>query len=141
MAAAPEDDTQDPTIAELIAARPQLRLHAMDGLLLDGVPLHRIADAAGTPTWAYSAATIRGRYRTLTAALTDPGLDAHVHSAAKATAPPPTPSFPGRGGAGADVASGGDPPRARAAAIPAARIVYSGVGKSERELRLALTED
>ena len=30
-------------------------MHAMDGLLLDDVPLNRIADAVGTPTWVYSA--------------------------------------------------------------------------------------
>ena len=39
----------------------------MDGLLLDGVPLIGIADAVGTPTWVYSAATMRARYQALTA--------------------------------------------------------------------------
>src|SRR6185312_12079274 len=47
----------------------------------------------------------------------------------------------GREGAGADVVSGGELRRARAAGIPACRIVYSGVGKTEQELRLALAED
>jgi diaminopimelate decarboxylase len=44
-------------------------------------------------------------------------------------------------GAGADVVSEGELRRARMVGIPAAHIVYSGVGKSARELRLALTED
>ena len=48
-------DTPEPTIAELIAARPHLTMHAMDGLVIDDVPLNRIADAVGTPTWVYSA--------------------------------------------------------------------------------------
>jgi diaminopimelate decarboxylase len=39
------------------------------------------------------------------------------------------------------VVSGGELRRARAAGIPASRIVYSGVGKTEQELRLALAED
>ena len=45
----------EPRIAELLAARPQLTMHAMDGLLLEAVPLNRIADAVGTPTWVYGA--------------------------------------------------------------------------------------
>ena len=51
----------DPTVRDLIAARPWLRYEAMDGLLLDDVPLAGIADAVGTPTWIYSAATMRAR--------------------------------------------------------------------------------
>ena len=46
-----------------------------------------------------------------------------------------------REGAGADVVSEGELRRARLAGVPASRIVFSGVGKSERELRLALAED
>ena len=44
-------------------------------------------------------------------------------------------------GAGVDVVSDGELRRAREAGLPADRIVFSGVGKTERELRLALTED
>ncbi len=141
MAAAPDDDTQDPGIAELIAARPHLRLHAMDGLLMEDVPLNRIADAARTPTWVYSAGALRARYRVLAAALRDAGLDARVHYAVKANDHLAILSLLGREGAGADVVSEGELLRARAAGIPAGRIVFSGVGKTERELRLALTED
>ena len=47
----------------------------------------------------------------------------------------------GREDAGADVVSEGELRRAREAGIPASRIVFSGVGKGERELRLALAED
>ena len=52
--------------------------------MLDGVPLNRIADAVGTPTWVYSAGTLRSRYRALAAALKDAGLDAQPHYAVKA---------------------------------------------------------
>ena len=41
--------TAEPTAAELIATRPHLSMHAMDGLVMDDVPLNAIADAAGTP--------------------------------------------------------------------------------------------
>ena len=57
-------DTPEPTVAELIAARPHLSMHAMDGLVMDGVPLIAIAESEGTPVWVYSAAAMRRRYRT-----------------------------------------------------------------------------
>lgn len=134
-------ETPDPSIAELIAARPQLAMHAMDGLLLDGVPLNQVADDHGTPTWVYSAATMRARYRALATALTAAGLDAHIHYAIKANDHLALLRLFGREGAGADVVSEGELRRARAAGIPGRRIVFSGVGKSPAELRLALRED
>ncbi len=134
-------ESPDPTVAELIAARPWLSMHAMDGLILDDVPLNRIADAVGTPTWVYSAATMRARYDALATALTDARLGAQVHYAVKANDHLAVLRLFARAGAGADVVSEGELLRARAAGIPADRIVFSGVGKSLRELRLALTED
>src|SRR5882757_5921975 len=141
MTAALDDNLPDPTVAELIAARPHLHLHAMDGLVMEDVPLNRITDAVGTPSWVYSAGALRTRYRSLTGALKDAGLDAHTYYAVKANDHLAILSLLGREGAGADVVSEGELLRARAAGIPANRIVYSGVGKTERELRLALAED
>ena len=141
MAAEPEDLSPDPTIAELIAARPHLRHHAMDGLVMDDVPLNRIADTTGTPTWVYSAGALRARYRALTQALKSAGLDAHPHYAVKANDHLAILSLLNKEGAGADVVSEGELLRATAAGIPSAKIVFSGVGKSERELRLALDHD
>src|SRR5689334_5288926 len=123
MAATSDDTSPDPTIAELIAVRPHLRMHAMDGLVMEDVPLERIADAVGTPTWVYSAGTLRSRYRALTAALRDAGLDAHPHYAVKANDHLAILALLGREGAGADVVSEGELRRARAAGIPASRIV------------------
>jgi diaminopimelate decarboxylase len=138
---APTFDAPDPTVAELLAARPCLSMHAMDGLLLDDVPLNRVADEFGTPTWVYSAATMRGRYRALATALGAAGLDAHVHYAMKANDHLAILRLFAREGAGVDVVSGGELLRARAAGIAGDRVVFSGVGKSPRELRLALVED
>jgi len=138
---APVVDTPEPDIAELIAGRPHLAMHALDGLTMDGVPLNRIADALGTPTWVYSAASIRRRYRSLAAALGEAGLDAHVHYAVKANDRLAVLHLLAGEGAGADVVSEGELRRARAAGVPADRIVFSGVGKTERELRLALAEN
>jgi diaminopimelate decarboxylase len=136
----PARSLADPTIAELLAARPQLSRHAMDGLMLDGVPLNAIADALGTPSWVYSAKTMRDRYETLAAALAAAELDADIHYAVKANDHLAVLRLFARLGAGADVVSEGELRRARAAAIPAHRIVFSGVGKAEQELRLALAE-
>lgn len=140
MVTAPVADTPEPTIAELIAGRPHLAMHAMDGLIIDDVPLNRIADSIGTPTWVYSASAMRRRYDALAAALSD-GLDAHIHYAMKANDRLAVLRLFAAQGAGVDVVSDGELQRARAAGIPADRIVFSGVGKSERELRLALTEN
>jgi diaminopimelate decarboxylase len=137
----PNDPTTDPSVAELIAARPWLRYDAVDGLLLDDAPLTGIADSAGTPTWVYSAKTIRARYKALTGAMTDAGLDIHLHYAVKANDSRAVLALLAAEGAGADVVSGGELRKARRAGVPASRIVYSGVGKSVAELRLALDED
>jgi diaminopimelate decarboxylase len=131
----------DPPVEDLIAARPWLRYNALDGLLVDGVPLNAVADAVGTPTWVYSAATMRARLHALTAAMTEAGLDTHIHYAVKANDSRAVLALFGEQGAGADVVSGGELLKARRAGIPASRIVYSGVGKSSAELRLALAED
>lgn len=134
-------ESPDPTPDELIAARPHLRMHAMDGLLLDDVPLQRIADAVGTPCWVYSAATMRQRAQALSGALRDTGLDVQLHYAVKANDRLAVLRLFAEQGVGADVVSEGELRRARAAGIPAEHIVFSGVGKSERELNLALAED
>jgi diaminopimelate decarboxylase len=112
----------------------------MDGLLLDDVPLNAIADDVGTPVWVYSASAMRRRYRALAAALAGAGLDAHIHYAMKANDRLAVLRLFAAEGAGADIVSEGELRRAREAGIPPDRIVFSGVGKSERELRLALAE-
>ena len=124
-----------PTTAELLAARPHLSMHAMDGLMLEGVPLNAIADQLGTPVWVYSAGTIRARLRALREAL--PGV--HVHYAVKANDHLAILALMKAGGAGADVVSLGEMRRAMAAGIDPSDIVFSGVGKTGAELRAALS--
>jgi diaminopimelate decarboxylase len=141
MVAYPTHDGAEPSAAELIAARPHLTMHALDGLVIDDVPLNAIADQLGTPVWAYSASAMSRRYRMLALALSEAGLDGHVHYAAKANDRLAVLARFATLGAGADVVSEGELLRALAAGIPAGRIVFSGVGKGERELRRALAED
>ncbi|HTU56170.1 MAG TPA: diaminopimelate decarboxylase [Acetobacteraceae bacterium] len=135
----PPDTAADPTPAELIAGRPFLSRSAIDGLVLEGVPLAAIAAALGTPTYVYSASTIRARYAALASALDGAGLAAHIHYAVKANDHLAVLHLLGRLGAGADVVSQGEFFRALAAGIAPERIVFSGVGKTEEELAQALT--
>jgi diaminopimelate decarboxylase len=137
----PADPADDPSIAELLAARPQLSMHAMDGLLLEAVPLNQIADRVGTPTWVYGAGTMRARLAALAGALTAGGLAVDLHYAIKANDHLAILHLFAAHGAGADVVSGGELRRARAAGIPPAHIVFSGVGKSEADLIYAIAED
>ena len=136
---APVPDTPDPSIAELIAARPHLSMHVHDGLLLEDVPLKRIADVVGTPTWVYGAGTMRARLAELQAALA--GQHAHVHYAVKANDHLAVLRLFAQGGAGADVVSEGELRRALAAGIAPADIVFSGVGKTVQEITLAIAEN
>ncbi len=129
----------DPSTQDLIAARPHLRMDAHAGLMLEAVPLARIAACLGTPCWVYSAGTMRARLRSLQTALG--GLGATVHYAVKANDHLAVLLVFGEGGAGADVVSEGELLRARQAGIPADHIVFSGVGKTLRELRLAVSEN
>jgi diaminopimelate decarboxylase len=133
-------DDVDPTPTEVIAARPSLSLHAMDGLLLGDVPLNAIADALGTPTWVYCADLMRARLGALNDALDDAGVRAHAHYAVKANDHLAVLRVFARAGAGADVVSAGELMRARAAGIAPADIVFSGVGKTVAELHAALAE-
>jgi len=128
----------DPTTAELIAARPHLSMHAMDGLLMEGVPLNAVADEVGTPTWVLSAGSIRERLQALQTAFAEADLPARVHYAVKANDHLAVLRIMASGDAGADVVSGGELQRAQLGGIAPGHIVFSGVGKTEWELRHAL---
>lgn len=64
----------------------------------------------------------------------------HVHYAVKANANPRILSTIMHSGLGADCVSGGEIEAARAAGIAAKDVVFAGVGKSDREIELALNE-
>ncbi|WP_421993545.1 diaminopimelate decarboxylase [Roseococcus sp.] len=140
-APAPVLDTPDPSFGDLLAARPALAMDPLAGLMVEEVPLARIAAAVGTPTWVYSASTLRRRARLLKDALAEAGLDASIHYATKANPSLAVVNLLAQEGLGADVVSEGELRGARAAGVPASGIVFSGVGKTEREMRLALAED
>jgi diaminopimelate decarboxylase len=123
-----------PSLSCLIAARPSLRADPLDGLLFEGVPLAAIAATEGTPCWVYGADTIRRRFSRLRRAMPD----ISIHYAIKANDHLAILSCLGAEGAGADVVSGGELLRAMQAGIPAKKIVFSGVGKTDAECTAAL---
>jgi diaminopimelate decarboxylase len=102
----------------------------------EAVDLIALADAVGTPFYCYSSATIERHYRVFAEAFA--GTDALVCYAMKANSNQAVIATLARLGAGADVVSGGELLRARAAGIPPHKIMFSGVGKTADELALAV---
>src|SRR3954466_6662323 len=92
----------------------------------EAVDLAVLADAVGTPFYCYSTATLERHYRVFAEAFA--GLDTLVCYSLKANSNQSVLKTLANLGAGADVVSGGELKRARAAGIPADRIVFSGVG-------------
>ncbi|MEM9011623.1 MAG: diaminopimelate decarboxylase [Pseudomonadota bacterium] len=110
-----------------------------DGMLhAEDVPLAEIAAAVGTPTYVYSTATLARHYRIFAEALA--GTDHMICYSVKANGNLAVLATLAELGAGMDVVSEGELRRARAVGVPGDRIVFSGVGKTEREMRLALEE-
>lgn len=105
-------------------------LHAED------VPVAEIAAAVGTPFYCYSSATLTRHFRLFDEALD--GLEHLVCYAMKANSNQAVLKLLAGLGAGMDVVSGGEYARARAAGVPGERIVFSGVGKTREEMRMAL---
>jgi diaminopimelate decarboxylase len=104
----------------------------------ESVNLVDLAGAVGTPFYCYSSATLERHYQVFAGAFADVG--ALVCYAVKANSNQAVIRTFARLGAGADVVSGGELRRARLAGIPPHKIMFSGVGKTERELALAVDE-
>ncbi len=105
-------------------------LHAED------VSLDRLAAEVGTPFYCYSTATLTRHYKVFAGAFAD--VRALVCYAMKANSNQAVVRTLARLGAGADVVSGGELARALAAGIAPEKIMFSGVGKTERELAAAV---
>ncbi len=106
-------------------------------LSLDGVSLAEVARRFGTPCYVYSRAMIESAFRAFDEGLA--GVDHLVCYAVKANSNLAVLDALGRLGAGFDIVSGGELARVMAAGHPASRVIFSGVGKSEAEIRAALS--
>ncbi|HME30839.1 MAG TPA: diaminopimelate decarboxylase [Pseudolabrys sp.] len=111
-----------------------------DGVLhADAVKLDTLAATVGTPFYCYSTTTLTRHYEVFAGAFAD--VSALVCYAMKANSNQAVVRTLAKLGAGADVVSGGELKRARAAGIAADKIVFSGIGKTASELALAVDED
>ena len=102
----------------------------------ENVDLTKLAAEVGTPFYCYSTATLERHYKVFAGAFADvPSL---VCYAMKANSNQAVIATLARQGAGADVVSEGELKRALAAGVPPQRIMFSGVGKTARELAAAI---
>jgi diaminopimelate decarboxylase len=106
-------------------------------LQAERVDLAHIAERVGTPAYVYSRAAFEDAYRSIASSLSSvPSLVAY---AVKANSNTSVLSHLARLGSGADIVSGGELERALRAGFPPERIVFSGVGKTDVEIKAALT--
>jgi diaminopimelate decarboxylase len=111
--------------------------HYVNGeLYCERVPVERIARKVGTPFYLYSHATLAQHFRTFDEAFA--GFPHLVCFAVKANSNLAIMRLFASLGAGADIVSGGELHRALKAGVDPAKVVYSGVGKNAKEIRLAL---
>ena len=123
--------------AALPAALPPAAFALRDGALhCEDVPLSRIAERFGTPTYVYSKASILAAYAGYAEALA--GQPALVCYAMKANPNLAVVNLLARQGSGFDIVSGGELQRVLAAGGDPAKVVFSGVGKTEAEIEAAL---
>jgi diaminopimelate decarboxylase len=109
----------------------------VDGVLTcGGQALDDVAERFGTPLYLYDAQVIRDRYAALSAAFS--GIEHWIAYSVKANGSLAILDLLARLGSGADIVSGGELARALRAGLPAQRIVFAGVGKTEREIEAAL---
>jgi len=110
-----------------------------DGVLhAEQINLVALAEAVGTPFYCYSSATLERHYQVFAGAFAD--VDALVCYAMKANSNQAVIATLARLGAGVDVVSAGELLRAREAGIPPQKIMFSGVGKTARELAFAVDQ-
>jgi diaminopimelate decarboxylase len=105
-------------------------------LCAEDVPLSAIAEQVGTPCYVYSRAAIENRFRAFDE--TFGGRDHFVCYAVKANSNLAVLGLLARLGAGFDIVSGGELERVLRAGGDAGKVVFSGVGKTETEMRRAL---
>lgn len=118
------------------ATTPASPSAVLESKQFDGIDLHALGNALATPFYAYSANAIRQRIAGLQHELL--GMDAVICFAVKANPTLAILQLMAKAGVGADIVSSGELRRSLRAGIPASKIVFSGVGKSDAEIAEAL---
>ncbi len=107
-------------------------------LYAEDVPVMALAEKYGTPLYVYSEGTLKRHLHAYREAFD--GFPNLICFALKSNSSLAVLGLLGKAGAGADIVSGGELFKAKKAGIPASKIVYAGVGKTEDEIRYALRE-
>jgi diaminopimelate decarboxylase len=108
-------------------------------LYAEDLPLSEIAARHGTPAYVYSRAAILANYGAYAAAFA--GVPHGICYSVKANSNLALLNLLARAGAGFDIVSGGELARVLAAGGEPGKILFSGVGKTESEMRFALARD
>ncbi len=115
-----------------------------DALYAEGVPLATIAETFGTPTYVYSHAALTANFLAYANACRANGRGDHgalVCYSVKSNSNLAVLNLLGKLGSGFDIVSGGELLRVIAAGGDTRKVIFSGVGKSREEMRLALSHD
>lgn len=107
---------------------------------IEDVSMSSLAEQYPTPFYAYSQSSIQNAYRNCLNAYQNHGVDIHIHYAVKANTNKDIIKTLADEGAGADVTSGGELMRALEGGVHPDKIIFSGVGKTRDELKLALNK-
>ena len=105
-------------------------------LMAEDVAIADIAAQVGTPFYVYSSATLLRHFKLFDNALE--GMDHLICFAMKSCSNLAVLKLLGDAGAGMDVVSIGEYLRAKAAGVSGDKIVFSGIGKTADEMRVAL---
>ena len=115
-----------------------MTMNPFDGAQASAIDLNSLAEQYGTPLYVYSAEGFVASYHGFATSLSE--LDSHIHFAVKANSALGVLQVLAEQGAGADIVSYGEMKRAMIAGIAPEKIVFSGVGKTDAELRSALSD-
>jgi len=126
---------KDRTLAQHLIARDFA--HENDQLVVGGITVRELASAYGTPLFAYDAAILRNRYKSLTSALD--GF-AEIYFSIKANPNPSVAQIFVEEGAGIEIASVGEFEKAKRAGCKPSHMLFAGPAKGEDELRQTLSE-
>jgi diaminopimelate decarboxylase len=119
-------------------------VYANGKLHAEQVPLERIAAEFGTPVYVYSSASLKDNFLAYANACRANGRgdqSALVCYSVKSNSNLAVLSLLGKLGSGFDIVSGGELERVIAAGGDTRKVIFSGVGKSREEMRLALSHD
>lgn len=110
--------------------------YSNDELHLESCSLEQLAQKFGTPLFAYSKASMLGAVNAYQRGFA--GHEVQICYAMKANSNLSILQLLAKAGCGFDIVSGGELKRALAAGAQAEKIIFSGVGKTREEMRLAL---